>query len=135
MNADKAIERGGASAHENAAGNGGARTWLAGGVLSALGASVCCLGPLALVSAGVTGAWIGNLSALAPYRWIFIAGALGFTGLAWRRIYRAGPAAACAPGAACALRQAGRGQRIAFWLIAALVLAAIAYPYVLPLFY
>jgi mercuric ion transport protein len=135
MDADKAIERGGPSAVGQPEQGGGARAALVGGALSALGASVCCLGPLALVSAGVTGAWIGNLSALTPYRWIFIAAALGFTGLAWHRIYRTGPAGACAPGAACALPRAGRAQRISFWLIAALVLAAIAYPVFLPLFY
>lgn len=113
----------------------GANTGLAGAALSALGASACCLGPLALVSAGASGAWIGNLSALAPYRWIFIVAALGFIGLAAHRIFRARSAAACESGTACGLPRAGRGQKIAFWLIATLVLAAIAYPYFLPLFY
>jgi mercuric ion transport protein len=113
----------------------GARTGLVGGALSALGAAVCCLGPLVLVSIGVTGAWIGNLGALTPYRWIFITAALAFMGLAWHRIYRQAPAAACEPGAACALPQASRAQRVAFWLIAMLVLAAIGYPYLLPFFY
>ena len=44
----------------------------AGGILSAIAASSCCVIPLALVSAGVSGAWLGNLAALAPYQLIFM---------------------------------------------------------------
>lgn len=49
---------------------------------AALGASACCTVPLALVSLGVGGAWIGSLTALAPYRWLFVAGAAGALGYA-----------------------------------------------------
>jgi mercuric ion transport protein len=78
---------------------------LAGGALAALAASACCLGPLTLVLLGVSGAWIANLTALEPYRPVFIGGALVLVGFAWRGIYRARPAAACAPGTLCALPQ------------------------------
>lgn len=50
---------------------------------AALAASACCTIPLALVSLGIGGAWIGSLTALAPYRWIFVTlavGALGYAG-------------------------------------------------------
>ena len=50
---------------------------------AAVAASACCTIPLALVSLGVGGAWIGSLTALAPYRWIFVTlavGALGYAG-------------------------------------------------------
>lgn len=40
-------------------------------------ASACCTIPLALVSLGVGGAWIAGLTALAPYRWLFVALAMG----------------------------------------------------------
>jgi MerT mercuric transport protein. len=47
--------------------------WSLGAALgAAVGASACCTIPLALVSLGVGGAWIGSLTALAPYRWIFV---------------------------------------------------------------
>jgi mercuric ion transport protein len=39
----------------------------AAGILGAVAASSCCLLPLLLVSVGVSGAWIGNLTALAAY--------------------------------------------------------------------
>ena len=50
---------------------------------AAVAASACCTIPLALVSLGIGGAWIGSLTALAPYRWIFVTlavGALGYAG-------------------------------------------------------
>src|SRR3546814_7335443 len=47
----------------------------AGGLAATL-ASTCCLGPLVLVALGFSGAWIGNLTVLEPYRPIFIGVAL-----------------------------------------------------------
>ena len=49
---------------------------LAAGGLAAILASTCCLGPLVLITLGFSGAWIGNLTALEPYRPIFIGVAL-----------------------------------------------------------
>ncbi|EBW9243678.1 TPA_asm: mercuric transport protein, partial [Salmonella enterica] len=42
------------------------------GGLAAILASTCCLGPLVLVALGFSGAWIGNLTVLEPYRPLFI---------------------------------------------------------------
>jgi mercuric ion transport protein len=108
---------------------------LVGGALAGIGASLCCLGPLILVSLGVGGAWIANLTLLEPYRWIFVGIALGFMGYAWKRIYRVPLAAQCEPGSACALPQTDRVYRVLFWVVAALVLAGVAFPYFAPLFY
>ena len=111
------------------------RTTLSGGLIAGLLASACCVGPLALVMAGVSGAWISNLTLLEPYRWIFIGVALVFMALAWRRIYRAPAAAECAPGTVCALPQTNRVYRVLFWVVSALVLLAFAFPFFAPLFY
>ncbi len=46
------------------------------GGLAAILASTCCLGPLVLVALGFSGAWIGNLTVLEPYRPLFIGAAL-----------------------------------------------------------
>ena len=69
--------------------------WSLGTALgAALGASACCTIPLALVSFGAGGAWIGSLTALAPYRWVFVGLALGALGYAgyneWRLSRRPG---------------------------------------------
>lgn len=109
-------------------------TTLTGGFVAGILASVCCVGPLALVMLGVSGAWISNLTLLEPYRWVFVGLALAFMALAWRRIYRP-PAAACEPGSVCALPRANRLYRIVFWVVSAIVLLAFAFPYFAPLFY
>ncbi len=107
-------------------------TLVAGG-LAAILASTCCLGPLVLVTLGVSGAWIGNLVILEPYRPLFIGVALVALYFAWRRIFR--PVQACEPGEVCAIPQVRITYKIIFWLVAALVLVALAFPYVLPLLY
>jgi mercuric ion transport protein len=110
-------------------------TALTGGFVAGVLASACCVGPLVLVLAGVSGAWISNLIPLEPYRWIFVGIAFVFMALAWRRIYRAPAAAECEPDAACALPQTNRLYRVMFWVVSALVLLAFAFPYFAPLFY
>ena len=65
---------------------------LVAGGLAGLLASTCCLGPLVLITLGVSGAWIGNLTALEPYRPIFIGAALVALFFAWRRIFRSAQA-------------------------------------------
>ncbi|MGH6886149.1 MAG: mercuric ion transporter MerT [Geminicoccales bacterium] len=118
-----------------AGGDGFSRTTLTGGLIAGLLASACCVGPLALVMLGISGAWISNLTLLEPYRWIFIGIALVFMALAWRRIYRAPAAVDCEPGTVCALPQTNRVYRVMFWVVSALVLLGFAFPYIAPLFY
>ena len=101
----------------------------AGGVLGALAAMSCCILPLALFTLGIGGAWIGNLTALAPYQPIFIGVALGFLAPGYYLAYRK-PRTACAEGEACARPLPGRVVKAALWAAGALVLSAIAFPYV-----
>lgn len=115
--------------------DGVSRATLAGGFFAAILLSLCCLGPLVLVTVGVSGAWISNLTLLEPYRPVSVGVALVFMALAWRRIYRAAAAAECEPGTLCALPQTNRVYRVMFWLVSALVLLALVFPYFLPLFY
>ena len=112
------------------------RTSLAGGVLAAIVASACCLGPLVLVTLGISGAWISNLTALEPYRPVLIGVALVFMAFAYREIFvRATQPEACEPGAVCASPRTNRVYRVIFWVVSALVLFALAFPYFVPLFY
>jgi mercuric ion transport protein len=109
------------------------RTALFAGGLAAILASACCLGPLVLVTLGIGGAWVSNLTALDPYRPVFIGAALVAMFFAWRRIYR--PVEDCKPGEVCAIPQVRSTYKAIFWIVGALVLVALAFPYVLPLFY
>jgi len=103
------------------------------GGLAAILASTCCLGPLVLVGLGVSGVWIVNLTVLEPYRPIFIGAALVALFFAWRSIFR--PVEACKPGEVCAIPQVRRTYKLIFGVVVVLVLIALGFPYVLPLFY
>jgi mercuric ion transport protein len=105
----------------------------AGGILASLGAASCCIVPLALFMAGVSGAWIGNLTALAPYQPVFAAAAFGFLGYGFYLVYRK-PKAACADGSYCAAPRAGRTAKIGLWTATGLILAALTFSYWFPLF-
>ncbi len=100
--------------------------------MGAIAASSCCVVPLVLFSLGVSGVWIGNLAALAPYQPIFIAITLGFLGYGYYLVYRK-PKAVRAETQACARRGPRRTVKIALWGATVLVAAAMAFPYYAPL--
>ena len=79
----------------------GTKTPLLGGILSAFGASACCLGPLLLVSLGASGAWAARLRVLEPMQPLFLGATLLFLGFAFFRLYVT--PRRCAPGDACAI--------------------------------
>src|SRR5207247_8507774 len=60
----------------------------AGGLLGALAASSCCILPLVLFGLGVSGAWIGNFTRIAPYQPFFIAATLMLLGYGYWLVYR-----------------------------------------------
>ena len=106
---------------------------LAAGVLAAIGASLCCVVPLVLLALGIGGAWIANLTALEPYRPIFIGLTLLFLGLAFRQLYVTAPV--CAPGTPCADPKVLSRRRTIFWAVVVLLGALLAVPWLAPLFY
>ncbi len=109
----------------------GDRTWLAvaAGVLGAIGAASCCVVPLVLFTVGISGAWIANLTALAPYQPIFVAFAAAAFIYGFVRVYRR-PARQCDDGSYCASPSSTRVLKIALWVTAILVAAAVTFPYV-----
>ncbi len=110
----------------------GARSrWIAaGGILGALAASTCCIVPLILFSLGVSGAWVGNLTALEPYKPLFIAVTLGFLGYGYWLVYR--KPKPCADGSACAKPLPNRLVKTALWASTALVLVALLWNWIAP---
>lgn len=105
---------------------------LLAGALAAVGASICCVGPLVLLMLGIGGAWISHLTALEPLRPLFIGATLVFLGLAFRHLYLLAPV--CKPGAACSDSAVLKRQRLIFWFVALALLALLAVPWVAPLF-
>jgi mercuric ion transport protein len=102
-----------------------------GGILGALGASSCCTIPLVLFSVGISGAWIANLTALAPYKPYFAAATLGLLGYGYYLVY-VRPSRACADGS-CARPLPNRLVKLSLWLATVLVVAALGFDYVAPL--
>ena len=97
-------------------------------------ASTCCIGPLVLLSLGISGAWIGNLTALEPYKPVFAAIALVFIGLGFWQVY-VRPRMACEPGSYCARPGSALFTKTALWFATALVLAAITIGWWAPFLY
>jgi mercuric ion transport protein len=125
-------QRGAVAAERSAAQAERRQAWLAaGGVLGALASSSCCIVPLVLFSLGLGGAWIGNLTALAPYQPIFVAITLVFLGTGFYLVYLR-PKRACAKGEACARALPSRIVRTSLWLATVLVAAALAFSYIAP---
>lgn len=106
----------------------GAAFWSIGGIAAGLAAASCCVLPFLLFVAGIGGAWIGNLTALEPYRPYFAAAAIGCIGYGFYRIHR-GRAVACADGSYCARPVSDRIAKIGLWSAVVIVLIALASPY------
>ena len=106
----------------------------AGSVLGALAAASCCILPLVLFGFGVTGAWIGTLTSLAPYQPIFVVITLGFLAGGFWMVYRQ-PRADCAEGSYCASPVSRRVVKSALWSASVMVAAAAAFPYVAPILF
>lgn len=106
---------------------------LIAGVLAAIGASVCCVGPLVLLALGIGGTWVGNLTAMEPYRPYFIGLTLLFLALAFRKLYLVPQV--CAPDTPCADPRTAKRRRLTFWVVSALLLVLLAIPWLAPLFY
>ena len=104
-----------------------------GGLLGALAAASCCIMPLVLFSLGVSGAWIGNLTQLAPYQPIFIAASLACLGAgAW--LIRRQSKQTCAEGKACTRPLPNRLVKAALIVAALLIVTAISLDFFGPLF-
>ncbi|HEP9532934.1 TPA: mercury transporter MerT [Pseudomonas aeruginosa] len=91
--------------------------------LTAIGASVCCVG----------GTWVGALTMMEPLRPLFIGLTLLFLGLAFRKLYLVPQV--CTPGTPCADPRTLVRQRLVFWIVSVLLLGLLAVPWLAPLFY
>ena len=104
----------------------------AGGLLGALAASSCCILPLVLFGLGVSGAWIGNFTRLAPYQPIFIAATLVCLDSGAWLVHRASRQA-CADGEACAGPLPNRLVKAALVVATILVATALGIDLLAPL--
>src|SRR3546814_4843980 len=87
-----------------------------GASLAAIGASICCVVPLVLVLLGISGAWIGNLTALDTWRPWFTGATLLLLGLAFWSLY--GSTSQCRADGACIDPRTLKRRRRWMWLAA-----------------
>ncbi len=101
-------------------------------VLGALAMTSCCILPLLLVSLGVTGVFIGQLTALYAYKWLTFSFAAASLGYGFWKAYRPSPAATCADGT-CSNPVNRRVMRSLLWAAFALILLALGFPTLAPI--
>lgn len=100
-------------------------------VLTAVAASVCCIGPVVAVTIGAGGLGAAAVQ-LAPYRPVLVALTIALLGFAFVRAYR--PAGrGCAAGATCE-PMSQRRAKLLVWVAAALVLLFVTFPYYVEFF-
>ena len=105
----------------------------AGSILGAVAATSCCILPLVLFGLGVSGAWIGNFTQLARYQPCFIIATLACLATGYWLVYRSSTVA-CADGTACARPLPNRWVVAGLIAATVLVIAALAFDFVVPLF-
>lgn len=106
----------------------------AGSLIAAVLASSCCIGPLLLVTLGVSGAWIGSLTALEAYQPIFVLITITFLATGFWQVYF--KAKQVYPdGTTCSSPNSGRLIKSVLWSATVLVVLAMTINYWAPLFY
>ncbi len=100
-------------------------------LLGALAMISCCILPLTLVMLGVTGVFVGRLSALYQFHWYFLAFAVVVLAYGFWKAYRPVSAENCADGT-CARPVNRTVMRAVLWVSLVIVIGAQSFQYVAP---
>ncbi len=107
------------------------RMALIGGIITAIGASVCCVAPLVLLLLGISGTWISTFTAFEPLRPYLTAGTVLLFFWAGMQVYR--PMEKCRPDSICAIPETRLRYQVLFWLAAFIALVLVTGVYWIPL--
>jgi len=121
------------TAETDSASDPGSRVATAGSLFGALAMTSCCILPLVLVSLGVGGVWIAQLTALYAYKWYTFSFAAGFIAWGFWKVHRA-EAGECSDGTVCARPVNRRIMKASLWLATVVTAVAIVFPYITPYF-
>lgn len=102
-----------------------------GALMGALAMTSCCILPLVLVSFGVGGVWIAQLTALYAYKWYTFAIAAGLIGYGFWKV-RQSEQGECRDGAVCARPVNRTVMKSLLWLAVVVTAVAMIFPYVTP---
>ena len=103
---------------------------IVGGVLAAIGASLCCVMPLILVVLGIGGTWVGTLTDMRPYTPYFLISVAGMFIWSGFLLYR--PVEKCKPGSVCAIPTTRHRYRLIFWVSVVVSLVLVTGIYWIP---
>ena len=95
-----------------------------GGLIGAILASTCCLGPFVLLLLGISGAWISHLTALAPYQPFFLVASLGFLAAGFWKVYGK-TTGSFQEGSSCSTSSSDTLVKVALWVATLIIGAAI----------
>jgi len=111
----------------------GKGVFAAGGLIRAILASTCCIVPFALLLLGISGAWISQVTALAPYQPFFLVASLVFLTAGFWKVY--GKARnSCDDGSACVTPQSDKIVKGALWMATLLIVTTIGIEVIGPFF-
>ncbi len=102
------------------------KTTLIGSILTAILASICCIGPLVFAVLGISGA--GFILKFEAYRPLFIVLAIGLLSTAYYFTYKKKPAEQCVDGTYCANPKSDSINKVILWIATVLVGIAIFFP-------
>lgn len=102
------------------------RASIAGSLLTAFMASICCIGPVVFAILGISGA--AFVQKFEDYRPLFIVVAIALLGMAFYFTYRKKPADQCVPGTYCANPRSDKINKVILWVATVLVTLFILFP-------
>ncbi|MBI3535698.1 MAG: mercury transporter [Deltaproteobacteria bacterium] len=108
------------------------KTTLISSIISAVLASICCIGPIVFAVLGVSGA--GFILKFEQYRPLFIVVATVLLGVGFYFTYKKKPAEHCEPGTYCANPKSDRLNKIILWIAAILVAFFVFFPRIISIF-
>lgn len=106
---------------------GNASLFSAGALASAIAASICCIGPVALAVLGLGGGAL--LLKVEPYRPYLLAATALFLGAAFYLTYRRPVVEDCASDSACPSPVGRKGQTTVLGIVTLIVVLAATFPY------
>ena len=101
-------------------------------VVGAVLASSCCILPFVFLMLGVSGAWIGNLTVLEPYKNYFAVATLVFLGIGFWHVYFKSRKQ-CADDGYCATPKSDYVIKTVLWVSTVLVLLALSVDFWAPI--
>ncbi len=104
-----------------------------GSLLGAFALTSCCILPLVLISLGVGGVWIAQLTSLYAYKWYTFSFAASFIAYGFWKTYRV-ETTECPNGTSCAHPVSRRIMKGSLWLATVVTTIAMIFPYIAPYF-